>query len=327
MRASARGWHVAARCTLSSIVRRTARRSSAWRICGHGRMRSANASSRTATRVRTSARENVSEVSSTTSSSLVHGASRSPAPTSSEAVRSPTWTSSATTPSISSSPSPPRSRASSGIRSNSPADTSSTRAVASGRATSRIRRFSSARELLVDVEQVAVAAGPAADGVVARAGFAAHRQRKRTATADRPPLRHRRSPRRTDPGQGRIAGAIIATMPVRVRFRCQFCDAVPDPETQRTLERGLRELVFGEYLDAPPGRWLVWHGRGPLGPTRYACADHRGDLVAYVREHYGTVAAHPWKMPPYATSRRTSDTERAIARGGLSSMPKWGLPS
>jgi hypothetical protein len=32
-------------------------------------------------------------------------------------------------------------------------------------------------------------------------------------------------------------------------------------------------------------------------------------------------------MPPYATSRRSSDTERAIARGGLSSMPKWGLPS
>jgi hypothetical protein len=49
--------------------------------------------------------------------------------------------------------------------------------------------------------------------------------------------------------------------------------------------------------------------------------------VAYVREHYGTIARHPWKMPPYATSRRSSDTERAIARGGLSSMPKWGLPA
>jgi hypothetical protein len=114
-------------------------------------------------------------------------------------------------------------------------------------------------------------------------------------------------------------------MPVRVRFRCQFCDTTPGPETQRRLERGLRELVFGEYLEASP--WLVWHGRGPLGPTRYACGDHRGDLVAYVREHYGTIAQHPWKMPPYATSRRSSDTERAIAKGGLSSMPKWGLPS
>lgn len=131
--------------------------------------------------------------------------------------------------------------------------------------------------------------------------------------------------RRRSSGVG--AGAIIPSVPVRVRFRCQFCSAEPDPDTQRSLERGLRELVFGEYLDVPPGRWLVWHGRGPLGPTRYACERHRGDLVADVREHYGTIASHPWKMPPYATTARSSDTERAIAKGGLSSMPKWGLPS
>jgi hypothetical protein len=116
-------------------------------------------------------------------------------------------------------------------------------------------------------------------------------------------------------------------VPVRIRFRCQFCEGSPDPATQRTLEQGLRELVFGEYLDALPGRWLVWHGRGPLGPVRYACEAHRGDLVAFVREHYGTIAPHPWKMPPYATSRRSRDTERAIEHGGLSSQPKWGLPS
>jgi len=116
-------------------------------------------------------------------------------------------------------------------------------------------------------------------------------------------------------------------MPVRVRFHCQFCDATADAGTQRSLERGLRELLFGQYLDALPGRWLVWHGRGPLGPTRYACGEHRGDLVAFVREHYGTVAPHPWKMPPYESTGRTSDTERAIAQGGLSPMPKWGLPS
>ena len=115
-------------------------------------------------------------------------------------------------------------------------------------------------------------------------------------------------------------------MPVRLRFRCQFCSAEPDAQTQRSLERGLRELAFGEYVDALPGRWLVWHGRGPLGPNRYACGDHRGELVAYVREHYGTIAWHPWKMP-YATTRRSRDTDLAIARGGLSSMPKWGLPS
>ena len=50
-------------------------------------------------------------------------------------------------------------------------------------------------------------------------------------------------------------------------------------------------------------------------------------LVAYVREHYGTISRRPWKMPPYATSRRSRDTERAIANGGLSPGPKWGLPS
>jgi hypothetical protein len=49
--------------------------------------------------------------------------------------------------------------------------------------------------------------------------------------------------------------------------------------------------------------------------------------VADVREHYGTLSGRPWKMPPYPTTRRSRDTERAIANGGLSPMPKWGLPS
>jgi hypothetical protein len=30
-------------------------------------------------------------------------------------------------------------------------------------------------------------------------------------------------------------------MPVRVIFRCQFCSAVPDTQTQRSLEGQLRE--------------------------------------------------------------------------------------
>ena len=114
-------------------------------------------------------------------------------------------------------------------------------------------------------------------------------------------------------------------MPTRIIFRCEFCDAQPDPETQRTLERQLRELAFGEYLDVSPGRWLVWHGGGPLGPRRYACPEHRGELTAFLREHYGTIAPHPWKMPPYRHTRRSADTERAIRHGGLSSSPKWGL--
>jgi hypothetical protein len=113
-------------------------------------------------------------------------------------------------------------------------------------------------------------------------------------------------------------------MAVRVIFRCQFCSAQPDAETQRALEGQLRELAFGEYLDALPGRWLVWHGRGPFGPHRYACAEHRGELTAYLREHYGSIGKHPWKMPPYPTTLRTSNTERALRMGGLSSTPKWG---
>jgi hypothetical protein len=113
-------------------------------------------------------------------------------------------------------------------------------------------------------------------------------------------------------------------MPSRVIFRCEFCDTVPDPATQRALERHLRELAFGEYVDVDPGGWLTWHGGGPLGPRRYACEIHRGELTAYLREHYGTVAPHPWKRPPYPTSVRTPDTERAIRHGALSAIPKWG---
>lgn len=114
-------------------------------------------------------------------------------------------------------------------------------------------------------------------------------------------------------------------MPTRVVFRCEFCRAQPDPLTQLALERGIRELAFGEYLEVPPGHWLVWLGGGPLGPRQYACAAHRGDLTAYLREHYGTIAPNPWKRPPYPASRRSSDTERAIRNGGLSSIPKWGF--
>ena len=106
---------------------------------------------------------------------------------------------------------------------------------------------------------------------------------------------------------------------MRVIFRCQFCDAVPEAATQLNLEHSLREFAFGQYLDALPGRWLVWHGHGLLGPVRYACADHRGDLTAFLRENYGTIAPHPWKRPPYPTSVRTAGTDRALrlkAQGG-----------
>ena len=51
-------------------------------------------------------------------------------------------------------------------------------------------------------------------------------------------------------------------------------------------------------MDAGPVRWLVWHGQGPLGPKRYACGSHRGELTAYLRFHYGSVGGQVWKMGP-----------------------------
>jgi hypothetical protein len=114
-------------------------------------------------------------------------------------------------------------------------------------------------------------------------------------------------------------------MGVRLIFRCDFCDRAPDAATQLSLERMLRELAFGEYLEVTPGHWLAWLGGGPLGPRRYACADHRGELTADLREHYGTIAPNPWKRPPYPTTRRSADTEPAIRNGGLSPRAAWGV--
>ena len=87
-------------------------------------------------------------------------------------------------------------------------------------------------------------------------------------------------------------------MPVVVVFSCEICGARPDPETQASLEQQLLDLRHGEYVDAEPGRWLTWHGRGIYGPVRYACGEHRGALKAAVREHYGTLGWHPWARGP-----------------------------
>ena len=56
-------------------------------------------------------------------------------------------------------------------------------------------------------------------------------------------------------------------MPVVVIFSCEICGARPDPETQLALERQMLDLRHGEYVDAEPGRWLTWHGRGIYGRT------------------------------------------------------------
>lgn len=117
-------------------------------------------------------------------------------------------------------------------------------------------------------------------------------------------------------------------MTTRLIFRCQFCDCAPDPLTQLSLERSVVDITFGTYVDAMPGQWLIWHGHGPYGPTRYACAAHRGDLVGYLREHYGTIGPHPWKRPPYPTKLTHSDRRpRPVELGERSAMPRWNKSS
>ena len=51
-------------------------------------------------------------------------------------------------------------------------------------------------------------------------------------------------------------------MPVSVVYRCDVCGCAPDPDTYAQLVRQLLGLRHGEYVDAEPGRWLIWHGRG-----------------------------------------------------------------
>ncbi len=86
-------------------------------------------------------------------------------------------------------------------------------------------------------------------------------------------------------------------MPSRLVFKCETCGAEADALSQASLERQLLHQRFGEYVDA--GDWLVWSGRGIYGRTLYACADHRGELKAFVRSHYGTLGWHPWSMRTY----------------------------
>ncbi len=119
-------------------------------------------------------------------------------------------------------------------------------------------------------------------------------------------------------------------VPTRLVFRCQLCDREPDEATYRGLTAQLQELRFGEYVDASPGGWLVWHGRGPYGPNRYACREHRAALRDFVRKHYGTLGWHPHArvlgdLPaevrqelaaPAAKGRRATARQRWLSRYG-----------
>lgn len=88
-------------------------------------------------------------------------------------------------------------------------------------------------------------------------------------------------------------------MGVKVLFRCDHCDARPDGVTQSTLERHLRDRTLGRYFDAQPGNWLIWTAGGPFGSRRYACAEHRDELIAYLRRHYGARGSGAWASEPF----------------------------
>jgi hypothetical protein len=104
-------------------------------------------------------------------------------------------------------------------------------------------------------------------------------------------------------------------MTCKVVFRCEVCGAEPDDATRASLEDQMLDLRHGEYVDAEPGRWLTWHGRGIYGPMRYACGDHRGELKASLRAVYGTLGWHPWAKGPHPwAGRRGTDRARALSR-------------
>ena len=56
-------------------------------------------------------------------------------------------------------------------------------------------------------------------------------------------------------------------MPVRYWFQCDICGCLPDDATRSAIGASTREDLFGELIDAMPGKWLVWHAGGLLGPA------------------------------------------------------------
>ena len=113
-------------------------------------------------------------------------------------------------------------------------------------------------------------------------------------------------------------------MPSKVLFRCRFCDASPDEETQRTLEGQLTLILFGTYVDADPGNWLTWHGRGIYGGTLYACDEHRATLKGYLRKHYGTIGPHPFAEGPHPAGWLRRETSAQMRRRrALAAYATW----
>lgn len=88
-------------------------------------------------------------------------------------------------------------------------------------------------------------------------------------------------------------------MSIRLIFKCEICGECPDDLTRGSIERQLLHARFGEWVDAYPQKWLIWHGNGIYGATMYSCGKHRGELKSFVREHYGAIGWHPWSMRTY----------------------------
>ena len=104
-------------------------------------------------------------------------------------------------------------------------------------------------------------------------------------------------------------------VPVKVVFSCETCGARPDPETQIALEHQLLDLRHGEYVDADPGNWLTWHGRGIYGRTRYACGTTAASSRPPCARATARWAGIPWAMGPHPwAGRRGSDRARRLAR-------------
>jgi hypothetical protein len=61
-------------------------------------------------------------------------------------------------------------------------------------------------------------------------------------------------------------------VPVRLIFRCEICGRTPIEATRESLEHELLDPRFGEYVDAEPEHWLIWHGRGLYGIGRHPWA-------------------------------------------------------
>ena len=111
-------------------------------------------------------------------------------------------------------------------------------------------------------------------------------------------------------------------MAIRLRFTCDICGCLPDDATRRAIGASTREDLFGELIDAMPGRWLVWHAGGLLGPRRCACADHRGELLRLIRSNYAYCGEQwVWKRPPYP-QRWPPDGIQGAPDGTLT-IPEW----